>query len=212
MFISAPTDTLDIGSEWTRPPRDVVEALSAFPVAVVADALQRMTVMDAGILRVTDSAPLAGTALPIHTRGGDNLAIHRALDDARPGDVLVVNGQGDLNRALIGDLIGEIMALRGVVGAVVDGSVRDAETLGQQGLAIHARRVTPAGPFKHGPGRIGYPTAVGGQVVHPGDIVLADGDGVVVVPARSAREVLERAAIVSDAENELRGRIRSASA
>lgn len=209
MFISAPTDTLDIRTGWPRPPRELIAALSAFPVAVLADSLQRMTVMDAGIVRMAGAGILAGAILPVHTRGGDNLAIHRALDDAQPGDVLVISGQGDVNRALIGDLIGEIMVLQGVSGAVVDGAVRDVEALGEQGLAIYARQVTPAGPFKHGPGQIGHPAAVGGQAVNPGDIVVGDGDGIVVIPAARAESVLRQAAKVLEAEATLRDRIRT---
>lgn len=208
MFINAATDSLDVRPDWPRPAKDVVQGLAAFPVAILADALQRMTVMDAGIVRLTGTGTLVGTALPIHTRGGDNLAIHRALDVAARDDVLVVNGQGDANRALVGDLIGEIMTVRGIRGAVVDGAVRDVEALGAMGLTIYARSVTPAGPFKNGPGQIGHPTAAGGQVVSPGDIIAADGDGVVVIPAARAQEVLVRAVAVLEAEDTLRARIK----
>lgn len=208
MFISAATDSLDIRPAWPRPAQDTVRGLAAFPVAILADSLQRMTVMDAGIVRLTGTGTLVGAALPIHTRGGDNLAIHRALDDAVEGDVLVVNGQGDANRALVGDLIGEIMAIRGLRGVVVDGAVRDVDALGAMGLTVYARSVTPAGPFKNGPGQIGHPTAAGGQVVSPGDIIAADGDGVIVIPAARAQEVLERAVGVLEAEDTLRARIK----
>ena len=91
---------------------------------------------------------------------------------------------------MIGDLIGEYVRVRGVVGAVIDGAVRDAEALGAQGLAVFARAVTPAGPFKNGPGIIGRPVACGGVVVDPGDLVVADADGVAIVPL----ERLERTA------------------
>ena len=142
----------------------------------------RLLVLDGGIRPFTSSTRLVGTALPILTRAGDNLAIHRALDDAQPGDILVINGQGDLSRALIGDLIGEIMVDKGVLGAIIDGAIRDAETLAAQGLVVFARGATPAGPFKNGPGVIGAPVAVGGVVVSAGDIIVADADGVAWSP------------------------------
>jgi regulator of RNase E activity RraA len=143
----------------------------------------------------------------VNVRSGDNLAIHRALDEARPGDVLVVNGHGDLTRALIGDLIGEIMVNTGVVGAVVDGAVRDVQALSELGLAVYARAVTPAGPFKHGPGAIGAPVAVGGVVVAAGDVLVGDSDGVVVVPRHRVREVVDAVDGIGEKEETLRRRI-----
>ncbi len=166
-----------------------------------------MLVMDGGIRPFTTATRLVRTALPIHTRAGDNLAIHRALDDAQPGDVLVINGQGDLSRALIGDLIGEIMVSKGVVGAVVDGAIRDAETLGAQGLVIFARAATPAGPFKNGPGVVGSPIAVGGVVISPGDVIVTDSDGVVLVPRHRAGWAADQVAQVIEKEEALRRRI-----
>jgi regulator of RNase E activity RraA len=128
----------------------------------------------------------------------------------RPGDVLVINGQGDLSRALLGDLIGEIMVSKGVVGAVIDGAVRDAETLAAQGLVVFARAATPAGPFKNGPGVIGSPVAVGGVVVSPGDLIVTDPDGVVVVPHHRADWAADQVDRVIDKEEALRRRILAA--
>ncbi len=207
MFINAPTDNLTLTDSWERVHRDLLDRFAKAPAANIGDVFDRLLVMDGGIRPVTSSTRLVGTALPIHTRAGDNLAIHRALDDAQPGDVLVINGQGDLSRALIGDLIGEIMVSRGVVGAVIDGAVRDAETLAAQGLVVFARAATPAGPFKNGPGVIGSPVAVGGVVVSPGDLIVTDTDGVVVVPHRRARWAADQVDRVIDKEEALRRRI-----
>jgi RraA family protein len=166
-----------------------------------------MTVLDGGIRLVTERAALLGNALTVDVRSGDNLAIHRALDDARPGDVLVVNGHGDITRAVIGDLIGEIMVSAGVIGAVVDGAVRDVRALSEMGLTVYARAITPAGPFKDGPGSIGFPIAVGGIVVAPGDVLVADADGVVVVPQARLKAVLDGIDGVITNEERLRRRI-----
>ena len=207
MFINAPTDSLTVTDPWPRVDRDLLDRFAKAPAANVGDVFDRLLVMDGGIRPFTSSTRLVGTALPILTRAGDNLAIHRALDDAQPGDVLVINGQGDLSRALIGDLIGEIMVNRGVLGAVIDGAVRDAETLAAQGLVVFARAATPAGPFKNGPGAIGSPVAVGGVVVSSGDVVVADADGVVIVPRRRAGWAADQVAQVIDKEEALRRRI-----
>ncbi|MFJ2755476.1 methyltransferase [Nocardioides sp. NPDC087217] len=218
MFIAAATDSVSVAPSWDRTPAAGIRRLGEVPTANVGDALERMTVMDGGIrlvtgrtrLLLTGRAALVGNALTVDVRSGDNLAIHRALDEAQPGDVLVVNGRGDINRALIGDLIGEIMVNAGVTGAVVDGAVRDVQTLSEMGLAVYARASTPAGPFKNGPGTIGAPVAVGGVVVAAGDVVVGDSDGVVVVPRRRVREVVDAVDGIGETEAALRARILTA--
>ncbi|GIJ50618.1 methyltransferase [Virgisporangium aliadipatigenens] len=212
MFIVAATDRLFIAPSWDRVAAAKTRRLERVPAANVGDALQRMTVMDGGIRLCTERGALLGNALTVDVRSGDNLAIHRALDEARPGDVLVVNGHGDMTRALIGDLIGEIMVNAGVVGAVVDGAVRDVQALSEMGLAVYARAVTPAGPFKDGPGTIGAPVAVGGVVVTAGDVLVGDSDGVVVVPRHRVMEVVEAVDGIGEKEQALRQRILAARA
>ncbi|MFI9559250.1 RraA family protein [Nonomuraea endophytica] len=207
MFIVAATDSVFIAPGWDRVAAEETRRLGEVPAADVGDALQRMTVVDGGIRLLTDRASLLGNALPVDVRSGDNLAIHRALDEARPGDVLVVNGHGDMTRALIGGLIGEIMVNAGVVGAVVDGAVRDVQTLSEMGLPVYARAITPAGPFKNGPGAIGAPVAVGGVVVVAGDVLVGDADGVVVVPRHRVKEVVAAIDGIAEKEEALRQRI-----
>lgn len=210
MFITAATDGVSVAPRWDRADATETRRLGEVPAAQVGDALARMTVMDGGIRLLTERAALLGNALTVDVRSGDNLAVHRALDEARPGDVLVVNGHGDPTRALIGDLIGEIMVNAGVTGAVVDGAVRDVRTLSGMGLAVYARAITPAGPFKDGPGAVGAPVAVGGMVVAPGDVLVGDADGVVVVPRRRVSEVVAAVEGVAEREDALRGRILAA--
>ncbi|WP_116950634.1 RraA family protein [Jiangella endophytica] len=208
MFLSVPADSIDVAPPWDRPPDAWLERLDGIPAALVGDVLNRMTVMDGGVRLLTDRATLIGFALPVDTREGDNLAVHRALDEARPGDVLVVNGRGDTTRALIGDLIGEIMVGAGVRGAVIDGAVRDVTALGELGLTVYARATTPAGPYKTGPGTVGATVAAGGIVVGPGDIIIGDADGVVVVPVSKVQHVSDEWQAALGRENQLRSRIR----
>ncbi|GAA3972097.1 RraA family protein [Actinomadura viridis] len=210
VFIAAAADSVLVAPGWDRAAPAETRRLGEVPAANVGDALERMTVMDGGIRLFTERAALLGNALTVHVRSGDNLAVHRALDEARPGDVLVVNGHGDLTRALVGDLIGEIMVNAGVTGAVVDGAVRDVGALSAMGLAVYARAVTPAGPFKDGPGTVGAPVAVGGVVVAAGDVLVGDADGVVVVPRQRVREVVDAVDAIGEREEALRQRILAA--
>ncbi|MGO4421941.1 RraA family protein, partial [Streptomyces sp. MCAF7] len=177
----------------TRPTAEVVSGYEGLATANIGDAMDRLGLLDSGISAVWSSARAVGRALTVWTRAGDNQAIHEALKIAQPGDVIVVNGAGDTSRALIGELIAERARARGVVAMVLDGAARDVEVLAEMGFPVWARAVTPAGPYKFGPGRVGEPVAVGGVVCRTGDLVAADGDGVVVVPADRAVSVLAAA-------------------
>ncbi|OII11490.1 methyltransferase [Curtobacterium sp. MCBA15_009] len=191
--------------------QDVVDRLGALPVANIGDAMQRLGVVDAEIGPVWRGARTAGTARTVEVAGGDNAGVHEALDTLRPGDVLVVNGHAVRDRALVGELIAERLRARGCVGLVVDGAVRDVGDLEEIGFPVFARAVTPAGPYRNGPFRVGRPVAIGGVVVHPGDVVVADGDGVAVVPAAEATEVLTRAEAKHADETRIRDEIVAAS-
>lgn len=206
MFITVPsTDSVTIDIPHTSVDQALIDQLREVPAAHVGDVFQRMLVLDGSIRTFTPKAgTVIGRALTVHTRAGDNLAIHMALDEAQPGDILVISGQGDISRAVIGDLIGEIMLARGVIGAVVDGAIRDAEVLAEQGLAIYARASTPAGPFKHGPGSVGRPVAVGGVSISHGDLIVADSDGVAVIPANEAAHAVKRVHEIAAAEDSIR--------
>ncbi|MEV0087168.1 DUF1932 domain-containing protein [Saccharopolyspora sp. NPDC050642] len=168
------------------PIEDLQAEYAGLAVANIGDARDRMGMLDGGIHALWKGAKLVGRARTVWVRSGDNLAVHRAVAASRPGEVLVINGQGDTSRALIGELIAERAKARGVVGMVIDGAARDVVELERIGFGVWARGLSPAGPYKHGPGQINVPVAVGGVVVHPGDVVVADDDGVVVVPAAEA--------------------------
>ncbi|MET7328922.1 RraA family protein [Nonomuraea sp. NPDC005650] len=173
--------------------QDVLARLAALPTANIGDAMDRLGVLDSRIRPIWPGARVAGRAFTIWTRSGDNALIHQALDVVEPGDVLVVNGGGDESRALIGELIGQRAKNKGVAGFVIDGAVRDAEGLGEMGMPVFARAVTPAGPYKNGPGHLGRTVAVGGVAVAPGDLILGDADGVVVVPLAEAERIAQAA-------------------
>ena len=134
---------------------------------------------------------LRGIALTVRVRSGDNLMIHKALQLGRAGDVLVVDGEGCVDRALIGEIMTNVARSRGMVGAVIDGAIRDAASFRHGDFACYARAVCHRGPYKDGPGEINVPVTVGGMRVNPGDVIIGDDDGVVAIPPAEARAVAE---------------------
>lgn len=178
---------------WSRPQPAVVTELGLCSTGVIADAMHRLGAMDGGIRAVWTGARLAGPALTVWVRAGDNARIHEAIALASSGDVLVVNAQGSLTHAVFGELMALTCQARGLAGIVVDGAVRDAAALAVAGFPTFARGACASGPLKDGTGEVGFPTACGGVVCAAGDLVVADGDGVVVVPLGDAETVLERA-------------------
>ncbi|MBR7677979.1 DUF1932 domain-containing protein [Streptomyces daliensis] len=177
--------------------------------ANIGDAVDRLALLDSGIRPLWPGARAIGRALTVWTRAGDNKAVHEAVRIAVPGDIIVVNGEGDTSRALIGELIAERAKARGVVGMVLDGAARDVDVLAEIGFPVWARAVTPAGPYKFGPGHVNVPVAVGGLVCRPGDLVVADSDGVAVVAAEKTVSVLDAARAVEADEAGRRARIRA---
>lgn len=177
-----------------RPPADTIERLREFPTPDISDLLNRLYAVDPEIRCLTDSdAVLCGAACTVKVFPGDNLMVHRSLDVARPGDVVVVDGAGNRTNALLGDLISAKARHRGIQGFVVDGLIRDLPAIRELGgFPVFARGTTPIGPLHRGPGEINYPISCGGIVVDPGDIFVADAAGAVVVPKGIAADLLER--------------------
>lgn len=166
---------------------------AAVPAANIGDVMHRMQTMRGGFRPFGGLPVMAGPAFTVRARPGDNLMLHRAVDMAEPGDIIVCDGGGDLSVALMGDLMLGHAARRGLRGAVIDGAVRDLPTLAGLELGVWARGFTAAGPTKDGPGEIGFTLACGGLAVAPGDLIVADADGVVVVPLAEAAAVIAAA-------------------
>ncbi|TCZ65310.1 RraA family protein [Roseicella aquatilis] len=166
---------------------------AALPAANIGDVVHRMQTLRGGFRAFGGRLAVAGPAFTVKARPGDNLMLHRAIDLAEPGDVIVVDGGGALDIAITGELMMGWAARRGIAAVVIDGAIRDAAQLGAMEIGIWARGVTPSGPYKDGPGEIGTPIACGGQVVMPGDLVMADEDGVVVIPIADAAAAIAAA-------------------
>jgi regulator of RNase E activity RraA len=136
---------------------------------------------------------LAGPAFTVRTRPGDNLMVHKAIDLAEPGDIIVVDAGGDLTNAIIGELMLAHAVKRGVAGFVIDGAIRDYATIHGQNTPVFAAAVTHRGPYKNGPGEINCTVAIRGMVIEPGDLILGDDDGLVCVPFAHRHEILSDA-------------------
>lgn len=189
------------------PPSSLLERLRRLPAANVGDAMNRLNVVSSVIRPVWTGARLVGPARTVQVPGGDNNGLKAALAAAAPGEVIVVAAGGYADRALLGELIGERAISAGVAGFLVDGAVRDAEDLGEIGLPVFARGTSPAGPYHDGPYRQDVPVAIAGAAVCPGDIVVGDADGVVIVPAAQAEDIVTAAEAVQQDEAGRRARI-----
>lgn len=179
---------------------NLVEQFSGLPVANVSDAMNRMTSGGAALRPMHAGGVLAGPAITVKARPGDNLMIHKALDIAEPGDVVVVDAGGDLTNALIGELMVAHAESRGLAGIVIFGAIRDAGAIRAGSFPVFAAGVTHRGPYKDGPGEVNVPIAIDGMVIHPGDLVLGDDDRLVAVPIDEAAAVFDKASAKHAAE------------
>jgi len=172
----------------------VVERLRPFPTPDVSDLMNRLYTMATAIRNVTrPDLRLVGPACTVKVFPGDNLMVHKSLDVAQPGDVVVVDASSSTMTAVLGDLVATKARHRGIAGFVVDGLVRDLPGILSLGdFPVFARGITPIGPLHRGPGEVNYPISAGGIVVQPGDVIVADENGVVVVPRGNSAEIAAR--------------------
>jgi RraA family protein len=171
----------------------VVARFREIPVANVSDSMYRMSAGGARLRPMHKGGRMAGPAFTVKTRPGDNLMVHKALDLADPGDVIVVDAGGDLTNALIGEIMSAYAHARGIAGMVIHGAIRDADEIRASAFPVYAAGVTHRGPYKDGPGEINVPVAIDGMVIEPGDLVLGDGDGLLCVPFEATAAVLAAA-------------------
>ncbi|MGG5812345.1 RraA family protein [Falsiroseomonas sp. CW058] len=165
----------------------------AVPVANVSDCMSRIFAAGASLRPMHAGGAMAGPAFTVRTRPGDNLMVHKAIDIAQEGDVVVVDAGGDLTNAIIGELMQAQMVRRKLGGIVINGAIRDAAALRASPFPVYAAGVTHRGPYKDGPGEINVPIAIGGMAIAPGDLVLGDDDGVLCVPRADIEAVLAAA-------------------
>lgn len=176
-----------------RPSRELVKKFQSIPTAIISDNMNRLFAGGAALRPFHGNATLLGSALTVRTRPGDNLMVHKALDLAEAGDVIVIDAGGDMTNAIIGEIMLSYAISRDVAGFIIDGAVRDSAAIASIGLPVYARGVTHRGPYKDGPGEIGVEVCVGGMVVRSGDIIVGDQDGLISVPQSHAEEILSLA-------------------
>ena len=190
-------------------PMASAELLEAFAHVVtphISDNLGRH-IGARGLTRYNRSGKLVGTAITVKTRPGDNLLIYKAMSLMQPGHVLVVDGQGDTNNAVIGELVKLYAQQRGCVGFVIDGAIRDVASF--EDTPCYARAVVHTGPYKTGPGEVNVPVCIGGMLINPGDVVVGDEDGLVAFSQADAAEVLRRATQHAEHEEAVKAEIAS---
>lgn len=170
--------------------QDLLDRFRPIPVANISDVMSRMTAGGARLRPMHDGSPMIGVAVTVKTRPGDNLMIHHAMDISGAGDIIVVDAGGDLTNSLMGEMMMNYAASRGIAGFVLDGAIRDADVIRQGSMPIFAAGVTHRGPYKTGPGEINCAIAIDGMVVNPGDIIIGDADGVLCIPKAEAKAIL----------------------
>jgi RraA family protein len=176
-----------------RPSPDIMRDLAPFPTPDISDMLNRLYAVSPAVRCLTgDKHRICGPACTVKVFPGDNLMVHKALDVLEPGDVVVIDAGGSSQNAVLGDLISMKARHRGAAAFVVDGFVRDLPNIAALDLPVFARGTTPIGPLHRGPGEINFPICCGGVVVNPGDLIVGDAMGVVVVPQGIARDLIDR--------------------
>ena len=180
----------DVIRDFERVAPDVIEHASRYQAAILADVAGRRGTAHGRIAALDPQMKLAGPAFTIEVRPGDNLMIHAAMALAKPGDILVIDGKGDLTCALMGAIMVNGCRQLGLGGIVMDGAMRDSLDLRALGFPVFCAGTNPNGPTKFVPGRINWPVCVGGIAVSPGDLVVADADGVVFVERHKAASLL----------------------
>nr|WP_309101837.1 RraA family protein [Fredinandcohnia onubensis] len=180
--------------------RDTVERFRDVVTPHISDNFNRVHAIGSTLRPFHRSGKLLGTAITVKTRPGDNLLVHKAIDIATPGDVIVVDAGGDTTNAIVGEIMLQLARKNGVTGFVIDGAIRDSKAFVDENFPVFAKAITHRGPYKDGPGEINVPISIAGMLVNPGDIIVGDEDGLAVIPADYADEILEK--VKSQEKNE----------
>lgn len=183
--------------------RKIVEQYRNVVTPHISDNLNRIHAIGAQLRPFHKEGKLVGTAITIKTRPGDNLLVHKAIDMAEPGDVIVVDAGGDMTNAIVGEIMLRLARSKGIVGFIIDGAIRDSAAFINGDFPVYAKGITHRGPYKDGPGEINIPISVGGMLVSPGDLIVGDEDGLAVIPLEEAAEVLVKVRVQEKKEQEI---------
>lgn len=189
--------------DFKRPSLELIGRFKEMPVANIDDNMGRIAAVDTAIVPI-GKGQLLGCAFTIRVPQGDNLMFHAAMDLAKPGDVIVIDAGGFTDRAIFGELMAAYCKSRGIRGIICDGAIRDRDGIAEmEDFPVYARSVTPNGPYKNGPGEINVPVVIGGKVVRPGDIIVGDADGIVIIDPAIAEKVADATLAVERKEAEI---------
>jgi regulator of RNase E activity RraA len=181
----------------------MIEKWRNIPVANASDCMSRLAAGGPRLRPFHAETLLCGPALTVKTRPGDNLMVHKALDIALPGDVVVVDAGGDLTNSIVGEIMIGYARERGLGGIVINGSIRDSAAISRQKFPVYAAGVTHRGPMRSGPGEVGRSIAIDGMVIEPGDLIIGDADGLLSIPFDQVAEVCEAATAKREAESKI---------
>jgi len=187
----------------------ILQRFRQLPTGNVCDANGKAGNMDAGMKPIDPRSKLVGPAVTVRSQPGDNLVLHQAIYEAGPGTVLVIDAHGYTGAGPFGDIMVTACMARGIAGVVLDGACRDANDIEEMGFPFFSRGLNPGGTVKESLGPINGPIQCGGVLVRPGDLIVGDRDGVVVVPQESIGEVLDAAQRIFDRELEVRQMLRA---
>ncbi|MGM8366438.1 RraA family protein [Virgibacillus sp. W0181] len=186
---------MDIGNriitDVKRPNKEVVNQFKNVPVSNISDAMGRMYSLSSRI-KPFNSSYLLGTAITVKSRTADNLLFQKALDLAKPGDIIIVDTQGDTINAVAGEIMVEYAKRKRLAGFLIDGAIRDAKKIRESSFPVFASGISANGPYKSGPGEINIPISCGGIVINPGDIIVGDEDGVVAITPKFVDCILKK--------------------
>jgi regulator of RNase E activity RraA len=202
--------TLEINQPKRRVSPEWIAKYREIPAAVVGDCMARIQATPAAIRAMHAAGTvLAGPAYTVKTRPGDNLFVHKAIDLAQPGDIIIVDAGGALDNAIVGEMMATHAETRGLGGLIIYGAIRDSGHVRNHPFPVYAAGVTLRGPFQSGPGQVNVPIALGSMSVEPGDLLLGDDDGVICIPYDIVESLYPDAKKRLDGENAQRDRVRN---
>ncbi len=174
-----------------RPDKELIEKYKEQASATVYEASGRKGSIDPAIKPIAKGMKICGPAITVECKANDNLMLHKAIQVAKPGDVIISTTQAFYNAGYFGGLMAGSAVARGIAGLVIDGGIRDSEEIIEMGFPIFSRQICIRGTVKAQLGSVNKPIIFGGEIVNPGDLVLGDDDGLVIVPRERMEEVLE---------------------
>jgi 4-hydroxy-4-methyl-2-oxoglutarate aldolase len=197
-----------VGQEVEIMSRELIQQIRAFPTATLHEAMGKYGALPSGIKPISPEMKVCGTAVTVHSMPRDNMMLHRAIAQAATGDVIIAHVSDFWEAGYWGEIMAVAAQARGIAGLVIDGCVRDADPITALGFPVFARGLCIHGTTKFGDGTLNQPITIGQVTIHPGDVIVGDRDGVVIVPADRLAETITKAQAREDKEAQVMSRLR----